>query len=82
MKTATVRDLRNQFGQLSRWIEEGESVEITKNGQPFATLTPTRPVKAKKVKSPDFIARLKGYMPDPLPLGHGQSVIDYDRGDR
>lgn len=82
MKTATVRDLRNQFARLSRWIEEGESVEITKGGRLFATLTPIRPAESMKVKVPDFMARLKGYMPDPLPAGTSQSVIDYDRGDR
>ena len=82
MRTATVRDLRNQFARLSRWIEEGESVEITKGGQRFAMLTPIRPRKPKTSKVPDFMARLKGYMPDPLPAGTGQGVIDYDRGDR
>ena len=40
MKTATVRDLRNQFPLVARWIEEGESVEITRSGKPFARLAP------------------------------------------
>lgn len=82
MKTATVRDLRNQFARLSRWIEEGESVEITKGGRRFAVLTPIRPAKVKAVKAPDFMARLKGYMPEELPAGATQGIIDYDRGDR
>jgi len=82
MKTATVRDLRNQFARVSRWIEEGESVEITKGGQPFARLTPLPMAKRKKVKMPDFLARMKEYMDEPLPAGTIQSIIDYDRGDR
>ena len=82
MKTATVRDLRNQFARVSRWIEEGESVEITKDGRPFARLTPMPPTKPKKVKMPDFMARMKGYMNEPLPAGTTESIIDYDRGDR
>jgi antitoxin (DNA-binding transcriptional repressor) of toxin-antitoxin stability system len=57
MKTATVADLRNNFRRLSALIESGQSVEITKRGQPFATLTPL-PRKRKLVK-PDFMARLK-----------------------
>jgi antitoxin (DNA-binding transcriptional repressor) of toxin-antitoxin stability system len=46
MKTATVRELRNQFAQVSRWIEEGEEVKITKRGQVFARIIPERPALA------------------------------------
>ena len=81
MKTATVRVLCNEFARVSRWIEEGESVEITKDGEPFARLTPTRSEQPEKVM-PDFLARMRGYMDKPLPPGAGQSVVDYDRGDR
>lgn len=40
MKTATVRDLRNEFGKLSRWLERGETVQIVKRGKPFARVVP------------------------------------------
>lgn len=40
MKTATVRDLRNRFNQVSKWIEKGETVQITKRGKPFARVVP------------------------------------------
>ena len=58
MKTATIRDLRNQFHRVSAWIEEGETVDITKGGKPFAQLVPARkqPVRVPK---PDIMARLK-----------------------
>lgn len=59
MKTATVRDLRTQFPRLAAWIAEGESVEITKAGKPFAHLVPTTPGKAPKLVKPDILARLK-----------------------
>ena len=39
MKTATVRDLRNHFRQVSKWIDRGETVEILKRGKPYAQLT-------------------------------------------
>ncbi len=32
MKTATVRDLRNNFARLSKWLEKGETIEIVKRG--------------------------------------------------
>jgi len=40
MKTASVRDLRNNFAKVSRWLEAGEKVEITKRGTPVGMITP------------------------------------------
>ncbi|MCI0744173.1 MAG: hypothetical protein L0Y58_02105 [Verrucomicrobia subdivision 3 bacterium] len=40
MKTATVRDLRNNFSRVSRWIAKGETVQIVKRGRPFARVVP------------------------------------------
>ena len=40
MKTATVRDLRNQFNRISKWLEAGEPVQIIKRGKPFARVVP------------------------------------------
>lgn len=40
MKTATVRDLRNEFCRLSKLLEAGESVQILKRGRPFARIIP------------------------------------------
>ncbi len=84
MKTATVRDLRNHFARVSRWIEEGEPVEITKGGQPFARLMPAISERPGKPKMPDFMARTKKLFPNEkmLPAGTIQSIMDYDRGDR
>lgn len=60
MKTATVRDLRNHFADVAKWIEHGEPVTITRNGTAFATLTPAKAEKPRKV---DWAARLKRYKP-------------------
>lgn len=40
MKTATVRDLRNQFNRISKWLESGEVVQVLKRGKPFARVIP------------------------------------------
>jgi prevent-host-death family protein len=58
MKTATVRDLRNRFPRVAAWIAEGEPVEITRNGKPFARLLPAVPEKRRRFKMPDIMARL------------------------
>jgi antitoxin (DNA-binding transcriptional repressor) of toxin-antitoxin stability system len=60
MKTATVRDLRNNFATLAKWIEHGEKITITRNGETFATLSPAMPEKLRKV---DWAAHLRKYKP-------------------
>ena len=82
MKSATVRDLRNAFPTVARWIEEGECVEITRSGKPFARLEPINPEAPTALAMRDFLARMRKYFPNEQP-GKGLSrVVDYDRGDR
>ena len=40
MKTATVRDLRNEFARVSKWLDAGETVQLLKRGKPFARVVP------------------------------------------
>ena len=57
MKTATVRDLRNEFRRISKWLEAGETVQVLKRGTPFARVVPEPPAKT-------FV----GACPSPFPL--------------
>ncbi len=59
MKTATVRDLRNSFARVSRWLEAGETVEVTKRGRLFAHLLPASPAAGGRAPKPDILARLR-----------------------
>jgi prevent-host-death family protein len=59
VKSATVRDLRNRFPRVAAWIEQGEPVQITKAGKPFARLVPIVPAKPRRLKMPDITERLK-----------------------
>ena len=56
MKTASVADLRNRFPSVFRWIEEGETVELTKRGRIVARIVPAPAAKPPKFKMPDFAA--------------------------
>jgi|TARA_B100002052_G_C15372278_1_gene371601 antitoxin (DNA-binding transcriptional repressor) of toxin-antitoxin stability system len=40
MKQATVRELRNEFSKVSKWLDAGETVQILKRGKPVGRLTP------------------------------------------
>lgn len=57
MKTATVRDLRNDFRRISKWLEKGEIVQVFKRGKPFARVVP-------EPKPKSFL----GACPSPFPL--------------
>jgi len=60
MKTATVRQLRHDFGSVLAWVEDGERVEISKRGKVVALVFPPSPVKRSRAgKRPDFVARMK-----------------------
>jgi len=59
MKTATLKELRNQFALVSRWIEEGEEVKITKRGRVFARIIPEPPPSFSNRQVPDFARRVR-----------------------
>ncbi len=80
MKTATVADLRNYFPAVSEWIHEGQIVQITKRGLPFATLSPVR--KRRQPPPVDRLKRLQMPFPNGPVGGDSRSVVDYDRGER
>jgi antitoxin (DNA-binding transcriptional repressor) of toxin-antitoxin stability system len=80
MKQASVADLRNKFARISKWIEAGETVEITKRGQVFATLKPAVP-KRGRVEWPDFDARLRSIWPHGVRGKSLSEIIDDARGE-
>lgn len=61
MKTATVRDLRNNFSKLEAWLAEGETILIQKRGRPVAVLSPKRMngVVKSPLKHPNYRERLR-----------------------
>jgi antitoxin (DNA-binding transcriptional repressor) of toxin-antitoxin stability system len=60
MRTATVRQLRHDFGSVLAWVEEGEAVGISKRGKVIALLSPPpAPRRTRTRRRPDFLARLK-----------------------
>jgi antitoxin (DNA-binding transcriptional repressor) of toxin-antitoxin stability system len=49
MKTATVRELRNRYTTVLKWIEAGEEVAISRRGVIIARLIPERHSKSDEV---------------------------------
>ena len=65
MKTATVRDLRNDFASLEAWLAEGETIRIEKRGTPVALLAPfVDSSKKRSFSRPDAEARRRAIWGD------------------
>ncbi len=54
MKTASVRDIRQNFPAVMRWIEEGENVAITMRRKVVARLIPESAPVDRNAPAPDF----------------------------
>jgi len=74
-RTATVRDLRNRFAAVAKWIEDGECVTITRSGEAFALLAPARKEKPQKV---DWATRFKRRPPLGKKLSPEETQAFYD----
>jgi prevent-host-death family protein len=48
MKTATVRELRNEYKRVLGWAEAGEEVAISRRGKIIARIVPAKP-QSKRV---------------------------------
>lgn len=56
MKTASVRDIRQNFPRVMEWIADGETVAVTMRRKIVARLVPEPSPKSKKIAAPDFDA--------------------------
>lgn len=81
MKTASVRDLRQNFPRVLAWLQSGEEVAITLRRQAIATLVPhPRPKRAQRTM-PDIGARLrKVFGGRIIPDQTMKAMLDQDRG--
>ncbi len=81
MKTASVRELRQKFGSLLTWIEEGQEIQITMRRRVVARLVPDRTKSRVKVRMPDFAARLKKIHGDKvINAENAQAILDENKG--
>lgn len=81
MKQATVRQLRQDFPQVLKWIQQGEEVQILRRRRVVARLSP-EPSDHREVELPDFLRRLEWVCEDERPLTKGdlEEIIESERG--
>ena len=57
MKTATIRQVHNDFGAVLAWVSQGEEVTVLNRTRPVARICPPRAPAPARFKRPDFTAR-------------------------
>jgi antitoxin (DNA-binding transcriptional repressor) of toxin-antitoxin stability system len=82
MKTTNIRELKHATSTVLEWVEQGETVQITRRNKVVAILSPPPVEKPKKIKRPDFSARLKTMFGDKCFEVSNAELIAGDRGDR
>jgi prevent-host-death family protein len=49
MKTTTVRELRNNYARVLKWVSKGEEVEVTRRGKAVAKVVPVASINPIRV---------------------------------
>ena len=49
MKSTTVRELRNNYSKVLKWVSKGEEVEVTRRGKVVAKVIPPVPAGISEV---------------------------------
>lgn len=49
MKSTTVRELRNNYSKVLKWVSKGEEVEVTRRGKVVAKVVPPAPTSPAEV---------------------------------
>ncbi len=81
MKTASVRDLRQDFPRILAWLLAGEEVAITLRREAIATLVPRRRKKHAQPSMPDLGGRLQRVFGQRIiPDKTMKAIMDRDRG--
>jgi antitoxin (DNA-binding transcriptional repressor) of toxin-antitoxin stability system len=79
MKTATIRQIHNEFGQVLEWVQRGEEVLVKRRRNVVARILPP-PGPAESVL-PDFRARLRKQFGTKI-TPDSSTLFDEMRGDR
>jgi antitoxin (DNA-binding transcriptional repressor) of toxin-antitoxin stability system len=72
MKSATAREVRNNFAQIAKWLKDGEQVVVTIRKKVVGRIIP-EPSTNRRLKMPDFAARIAQEYPHPQ-ISEGESI--------
>jgi antitoxin (DNA-binding transcriptional repressor) of toxin-antitoxin stability system len=78
----SIRDLRLNFPQIRRQIEEYGEVVVTDNGVPSYLLKRLSKQPQKDASPVDYWARIVAQQPNEMSANDSQALLDENRGDR
>jgi antitoxin (DNA-binding transcriptional repressor) of toxin-antitoxin stability system len=81
-RTATVRELRNNFPRVREVLESEGEVVITEQGTPKYRLVRYTRAPARRARPKDYLARLERHQPKPMSVATAAALRDANRGDR
>jgi antitoxin (DNA-binding transcriptional repressor) of toxin-antitoxin stability system len=79
MKTATVRQIHNEFSKVLSWVRDGEEVVVECHRRAVARILP--PARAAAPVLPDFMGRLKATFGAKV-TPDSKALFDEMRGER
>ena len=77
MRRVSVHDLRYNFTEVERLLEDGEEIEITKRKRAIARLLPVASCTPRR--GPDFLARLRAIYGSRMLKVSGVQVLTRER---
>jgi prevent-host-death family protein len=80
MKTAGIREARQNLSQLIEYVKKGREVTITERGKPVAVLSPPRKKRPGLPDLTEFRASLDSIKPDTA--DRLVEILEEDRNDR
>ena len=80
IKTTTVRELRNNYSKVLKWVSKGEEVEVTRRGKIVARVVPPPSVKATQVDWSQSAALNRRAWSTTLTAGESASILTDSQG--
>ena len=82
MKTTNIRELKHATSTVLEWVEQGETVQITRRNKVVGVIVPPAPVTMDVAPQPDFYERLEKLFYDKTQPMSGTEIVSYGRGER
>ena len=80
MKTATARELRNQFASIATWLEQGETVLLTRRGRPLGRIVP-EPKRTRAAEKSQRARYAQRFAPlEAVPSRNLADIVSENRG--
>jgi prevent-host-death family protein len=80
MRTTTVRELRNHYSKVLRWVSAGEEVQVTRRGKVVARVVPPQPVSSGKLDWTESTAFRRSDWPRELSAAESAAVLADSQG--